>query len=71
MYNVIFCVNSYVCSFVAPGYPYNMDPNYAALSMVVEDGKSVGPTSKDDHGKDSGMINENLKNQSQVIEAGK
>lgn len=54
-----------------PGYPYNIDPNYGAVSMISDEGKlSSGqggnPAIKEERNKESPSPNEHAKLGSQV-----
>lgn len=55
-------------SYMPPGYPYNMDPNYGPVSMVSDDGKLPAPQPmiKEERLKESPSPNEIPKSQLQV-----
>lgn len=57
-------------SYMPPGYPYNIDPNYGPVSMVSDDGKLPAPQPmiKEERLKENPSPNENPKSQLQVID---
>ena len=57
---------------MAPGYPYNVEPNYGPVSMVSDENKlghalqNPPPTLKDDRIRESQSPHENAKLSTQV-----